>query len=156
LTERCIILFQPSYHVEICHQIEVRAENTTYELIYTVFETDELDAVSLHFSEYEKNCHPIRLQFNPSWAAPFFDLRFCTSRALARVYLIQWGQLFHDTIACPCERAGIENQPMPHASCGVSASEAKLVKNRLFESNNGTDSADAKQSMVMQRHQAVT
>ena len=62
------------------------------------------------------------------------------------------GQLFQYTIAWPCERAGVESQPMSHACCGVSSCDAKQAKIGLFESNNGTEGVDAKQSMMMQRH----
>lgn len=45
---------------------------------------------------------------------------------------------------------------MTHTRCRVSSSEAKWSKIDLFASNNGTESADAKQSMVMQRYYGVT
>jgi hypothetical protein len=76
-------------------------------------------------------------EFNPSWAAEGIILSICTFGPLARVYLIERGQLFHYMIACPCERVEIESQPMPRAHCGVRACEAKCAQNRLFESNNG-------------------
>ena len=61
-------------------------------------------------------------------------------------------QLFHYTVAWLCGRAGIESQPMSYAGCGVSAFEANHAKMNLLEPNNGTESADAKQNMVMLRH----
>ena len=136
-----------------------RAYHSTYFIISLrrLFEAPRSRALMTSWSSWTTYASmSSSFSINPLLAAPFFDFRFCTFRTVARVYLIERGQLFYHTIAWPCQRAGIGSQPISHARCGVRASEAKCAKNRIFKSNNGIEGADAKQSMVVQRYYGAT